>query len=122
MAKIENMTEDGGYIIDVKATSKIVYMNIVGTFTLEQAEKFHQDYHKQLGSVSTIDYVLEVDCKDMKVISQEMTPKLALSFELYKNSGFKKIKFLINNNVLIKKQLNSIAKTVNLPNYAIIVG
>ncbi|QGH33679.1 hypothetical protein GI584_06445 [Gracilibacillus salitolerans] len=120
MAKIENMTDNGGYVIDVKVTSKTVYMNVVGAFTPDQADKFHQDYEKQIGSISTIDYVLQVDCKDMKVINQEMTPKLTQSFELYKKSGFKKIEFLINNNVVIKMQLNRIAKTVDLPNYEII--
>ncbi|WP_208588773.1 hypothetical protein [Gracilibacillus suaedae] len=120
MATIENMTDNGGYVIDVKTTSKTVYMNVVGTFTPDQADKFHQDYEKQIGSISTIDYVLQVDCKDMKVINQEMTPKLTQSFKLYKKSGFKKVEFLITNNVVIKMQLNRIAKTVDLPNYEII--
>ncbi|WP_018932958.1 hypothetical protein [Gracilibacillus lacisalsi] len=119
MAKIENMTADGGYVIDVKPTSKAVYMNVVGTFTPEQADKFHQDYEKQIGSISTYDYVLQVDCKDMEVIHQEMTPKLARSFKLYKKSGFKKVEFVITHNVEIKMQLNRIARTVDLPNYEI---
>ncbi|WP_208588769.1 hypothetical protein [Gracilibacillus suaedae] len=120
MAKIENMASNGGYIIDVKTTTKTIYMKIVGTFTSDQAEQFHLDYRKQISIISTIDYILEVDCRDMKVINQDMIPKLIRSYELYKESNYKKIVFLVNDNKAIQVQLNQVAQSIDLPNYQII--
>lgn len=120
MAKVENMTDKGGYVIDVQNAKNNIYVNVVGVFTPQQAESFHKDYQKQVNSIESDKYVLEVDCKDMQVINQDMIPKLTQSFEMYKASGFKKIEFLISNNVVIKMQLNRIARTVNLPSYEII--
>lgn len=114
------MQEKGGYIIDVKPVNKSVTMNVVGDFTAEQAEQFHLDYEKQVNSIAADEFVLNVDCTDMKVINKEMTPALTHSFNLYKSSGFKKIAFHITANAIVKMQLNRIAKSVGLPNYEII--
>jgi hypothetical protein len=120
MAKVENMTNNGGYIIDVRTTAKTIIMKIVGSFTRDQAEQFHLDYRKQISIISTIDFVLEVDCREMKAINQELIPKLIRSYELYKESNYKKIVFLVNDDEAIHAQLNQVAQSINLPNYQII--
>jgi adenine deaminase len=120
MAKVENMTAQGGYTIDTNRTTKEIQMKVVGVFTPQQAEAFHNDYKKHIGSIQASDFTLNVDCTDMKVISQDMIPKLQYSFELYKNSGFKKVKFITNGQVVIKMQINRIARTVGLPNYEVV--
>ncbi|UOQ48681.1 hypothetical protein MUN88_00515 [Gracilibacillus caseinilyticus] len=120
MSKIEKMTENGGYVIDVQPAKKKVYMDVVGAFTTEQAEQFQYDYQQKIGSISTINYLLEIDCKDFEVIDEKMLPKLMHSFKLYKASEFKKIEFLISNNIEIRKQLESVAETADLSNYEII--
>lgn len=120
MNKINNMQEQGGYTIEVKPENKTIDMVIVGAFTPEQAEQFHKDYNQQVTSVAANDFVLKVDCSDMKVINQDMVPALTHSFELYKSSGFNKIEFIINTNAILKMQLNRIARNVGLPNYEVI--
>lgn len=119
MSKIQNMTAEGGYVIDVIPTTNEVGMNVVGKFTPQQADQFHKDYEKQVNSIKPSDFQLNVDCTTMKVISQDMVPALQHSFELYKQSGFKKIKFITNGKSIIKMQLNRIAKSAGLPNFEV---
>ncbi|MGE8207657.1 hypothetical protein ACQKP0_24610 [Heyndrickxia sp. NPDC080065] len=118
--EIKNMTEKGGYIIDVNNIKKLMNIDVKGVFTPEQAVQFHTDYQKQVNSISAKDYTLDIDCTDMQVIKQDMIPLLTKSYELYKTSGFGKIEFKIIKNPIIKMQLNRIAKNIDLPNYEII--
>ncbi|MDX8044410.1 hypothetical protein SH601_00285 [Gracilibacillus sp. S3-1-1] len=121
MVKIENMTEDGGYIINVQPRLKSVYMNVRGRFTPELADQFHIDYQKQIGSISTFSYVLEIDCREIKTVNPQLNQKLACSFELFKRSGFKKIDFQLSEQSIIKPLIDETAKQVALPNYQLTI-
>lgn len=120
MSKIQNMTAEGGYVIDVIPATKEIGMNVVGKFTSQQAEQFHKDYKKQVGSINPAEFQMNVDCTTMQVISQDMVSALQYSFELYKQTGFNKIKFITNGKSIIKMQLNRIAKSVGLPNVEVV--
>ncbi|UOQ84809.1 hypothetical protein [Gracilibacillus salinarum] len=120
MAKIEKMTENGGYVIDVQPVKKKVYMNVAGTFTPEKAEQFQYDYQQKIGSISTIEYLLEIECIDLDIVNDNMLPRLTHSFKMYKASEFKKIEFLISDNFEIRQQLERVAEKADLANYEII--
>lgn len=120
MTQVKNWQEKGGYIIDIHPETKKIDINIVGVFTPEQASQFHIDYEKQINSISAKEYLLIVDCRDMKVINQDMVPALTHSLELYKSSQFNRIEFTINKNPILKMQLNRIIRSVNLINSDIV--
>mgnify|MGYP003412930584 FL=1 len=116
MAQLKNMQEKGGYIIDLNPQNKTINIRVEGVFTPDQATQFHTDYEKQVNSISAGTFDLIVDCTDMKVINQDMIPALTHSLELYKSSNFKKIKFTINGNPILKMQLNRIIRSVGIIN------
>lgn len=113
-------TTSGGYTIQLNQAAKTFDIAIRGSFTPEQAKAFHEDYQTKVGSIQANDYVLRVDSKDMNIITQDMLPKLEISFTMYKHSNFKAIEVEIMSSAVIKMQLNRVARTVGLANFSII--
>jgi hypothetical protein len=109
-------TATGSYEINVKRVQKTIEMAVRGAFTPEQAGQFHKDYEHEIGSIKADEFVLKVDCLDMTVITQDMIPKLQYSLEMYKKSGFKTIQVLINKSMIIKMQINRVARNAGLTN------
>ena len=113
-------TTTGSYQIQLNQAAKTIDIAVRGSFTPEQAKAFHQDYQAKVGSIQANDYILRVDSKDMNIITQDMLPKLEISFTMYKNSNFKAIEVAIMRSAVIKMQLNRVARTVGLANFSII--
>ena len=114
------MTETTGYTINVISALKVIDISVKGSFTPEIAQAFQTEYQKKVGSISANDFTLKVDSTDMNIITQEMLPKLEHSFNMYKNSGFKQIQFVIKPSSTIKMQVNRLARNTGLTN-AIVV-
>ena len=114
------MTNTGGYSINVNKATKVIEISVIGSFTPEQAKAFHTDYQAKVGSIVAADFTLKVDCTDMNIITQEMLPKLEISFNMYKESGFKEIQFIIKQSATIKMQLNRVARNTGLTNAVIV--
>jgi len=113
-------TATGSYEINVKNSQKVIEMAVRGAFTPEQAEQFHKDYEREVGSIKAVEFVLKVDSLDMTVITQDMIPKLQYSLEMYKKSGFKTIQVLINESKTIKMQISRVARNAGLTNIELI--
>lgn len=110
------MSTIDGYTINVNSASKVIDISVRGSFTPEQAKAFHTDYQTKVGSITAKDFTLKVDCTDMNVITQDMVPKLEISFKMYKDSGFKEVQFLIFKSVIVKMQLSRVARSIGLNN------
>ena len=115
-----NMTQASGYTINVNPEQKVIDISVVGSFTPEQAVAFQKDYQAKIGSISAKDFTLRIDCKHMHVITQEMIPKLEISLNLYKQSGFKEIQVLTMQSAIIKMQVNRMIRNTGLTNAVII--
>lgn len=112
----------GDYSIKVNRVSKKVEMVVSGSFTPEQAEKFVKDYHSKLSGINASEYVLEFDCRDLNLVSQDMRPSLEACFGLYKASGFTKIIIGIKKEetTILKMQLNRLGRSVGLDNLEVV--
>ena len=108
------------YSIKVNRIKKVVEMMVGESFTDEDVKNFVNDYLKNMSSIDTSAYTLEVDCTTMKVVEAKMAPKLEASFNMYKESGFNKVIFQISKNTVLKMQLNRIARGAGLTNSEVV--
>lgn len=108
--------DKGSYKISVNNIKKELEMQIVGNFTPEQADRFIKDYNRNVSSINCSDFILRLDCKDLSVVTPELVPALEDCYNLYKQSGFKKVVFEVNNSVVVKMQLSRITRKVGLNN------
>jgi len=111
---------DGTYTMKVNVAKKTIDMTVSGTFTPEKAQQFIDDYQKKVSSINASEFVLEFDCRDLDVVTQQMIPTLESCLELYKSSGFKKVEVGISKSAIISMQLNRLAKKVGLDNFEVV--
>lgn len=110
----------GSFTIKVDKANKFIDMAVRGSFTPQQAQDFHKEYQSKVGSIDAKNFTLIVDCLDMKIITQDMIEKLQFSFEMYRDSGFKEVQFVIKKNITMKMQLNRVARNAKLANAAVV--
>lgn len=108
--------DTGSYTINVNNIKKEFYVEVNGTLSNKQVDQFVSDYNRKVNAISASDFILRLDAKELNLVSPELVPQLEACYELYKQSGFKKTIFEIPNNVIIKMQLNRIARKVGLEN------
>lgn len=100
--------------IEVNHAEKVVTINVAGQMTMTDAEIFSNDYKTKIGPLNGSDYVLIVDCTDMKVLTSEMTENLINVMKTYKETGFKKVTYQVGNNKILKMQLSRLARNADL--------
>lgn len=110
----------GSYAIKIDKANKFIDMEVRGTFTPQQAQDFHAEYQKKVKSIDANNFTLIVDCLDMKIITQDMIEKLQFSFEMYRDSGFKEVQFIIKKNITMKMQLNRVSRNAKLTNARVV--
>lgn len=89
---------------------------VSGTFVPEDAQSFVKDYHNAVNSINPAEYTLEFDCTSMLVVSTDMVPHLEACFALYKESGFHKVIFKVQDNAVLKMQFSRLARNTGLTN------
>ena len=82
--------------------------------TTADAKGFAQEYSTNVASLTPAQYVLEINCKGMKVLSQEMAQLLEKAIMMYKQTGFKKVVFLMPNETILKMQISRLCRKVGL--------
>jgi len=82
----------------------------------EEVQKFLDAYQKTVAAVDPSNYTLVLDCKGMSLTSPDMMSELENCMNLYKSSGFKGHKILLNDNPVFRKQLERASKRSGLPN------
>jgi len=111
---------EGTYTMSVNPATKTVDMTVSGTFTPEKAQQFVNDYQSRIAKINASEYVLEFDCRDLDVVTQDMIPNLESCLALYKSSGFKKVEVGIRKSAIISMQLKRLAKNVDLTNFEVV--
>ncbi|MEH7237974.1 hypothetical protein [Bacillus sp. JJ1562] len=111
---------EGTYTMNVNHDKKTVDMTVSGTFTPEKAQQFINDYQSKISSINASEFILEFDCRDLDVVTQEMIPNLENCLTLYKSSGFKKVEVGIRNKPIISMQLKRLARNVGLTSFEVV--
>jgi hypothetical protein len=113
------MQNTGSFAMKVNQAEKTIDMIVSGSFTPEQAQEFIKEYQQTLSAIKPEEFVLQFDCRDLNVVSQEMIPNLEACLAMYRDSGFNKVLVEIQNKPIIKLQLNRLARNVGLTNFEI---
>ncbi len=102
----------GNYKVSVTATA--VNVMCEGNFTPEDAQAFVKEFNKQVASITPAKYHLSLDASKLAVSPAEMQEILKGCLTLYKSLGFNQISLRIGDNVILKMQLQRLAKEVGL--------
>jgi len=113
------MQNTGSFTMEINQAEKTIDMTVSGTFTPEKAQEFVKDYQQKLSSIKPEEFVLQFDCRDLDVVSQEMVPNLEACLDMYRDSGFKKVLVGIQKKPIIKLQLNRLARQVGLTSFEV---
>lgn len=107
----------GSYSMVVNRLNKTVDMVVSGTFEPHQADAFIKDYNMKLSAINPKEYVLQFDCRDMDLVTQENIPDLEKCFKLYSSSDFSKVIIGIKEGKpVLSMQLKRLARNVGLKN------
>ncbi|UTR13157.1 hypothetical protein MM221_10855 [Salipaludibacillus sp. LMS25] len=101
------------YKLGLNMSSKVVEMEVKGTFSPTDVENFVSDYQKIVGKINPTEYILDIDCSKLDILQQEMVPSMEGAFTMYKESGFKKVILNVKSSVL-KMQLSRLARNTKL--------
>ena len=87
----------------------------VGTdLTMEKTEQFIKDYSLNVASITPSEFDLEVNCKSMKVLTQDLAAKLEQALMMYKQAGFKNIIVLLSDDVVLSMQISRLSRKVGI--------
>lgn len=95
---------------------KVVDISVNGKMTMEDANAFVADYNSKMKAITPSAFDLEVDCTQMQLLNADMTANLTEVMKMYKTTGFKQVKFTVENNLTLKMQLSRLAKAAGLTN------
>ncbi|MBU3112633.1 hypothetical protein [Clostridium lacusfryxellense] len=116
---------DKKFELKLDKSKQILFAKAFGSFGPADANGFVTEYNVILKSASAKDLELQFDCKELKVSGKDvksgvdMTNMLKACLEMYKKDGFKKIVFDCEKNLVMKMQLQRLAKEVALPNFEV---
>ncbi|WP_332650966.1 hypothetical protein [Lysinibacillus sp. 54212] len=111
---------EGKYTMVVNSSKKSVDMMVSGSFTPEQANKFIADYNSKLSGIKADEFVLNFDCRDLNLVTQDMIPSLEACFQLYSKTGFNKVVIGIpKNSPILKMQLGRLGRNNKLNNLSV---
>ncbi len=102
----------GNYKVSV--TANAVNVMCEGNFTPEDAQAFVKEFNKQVASIKPVNYHLSLDASKLAVSPAEMQEILKGCLALYKSLGFERISLNVGSNVVLKMQLQRLAKEVGL--------
>ncbi|MEK4130214.1 hypothetical protein NYE67_11060 [Solibacillus sp. FSL W8-0474] len=102
--------------IQVNTGKKVVNISVNGKMTMEDANAFVADYNAKMKAITPSTFDLEVDCTQMQLLNPDMTANLTEVMKMYKTTGFKQVKFTVDNNITLKMQLNRLANSAGLTN------
>jgi len=108
------------HIIKLDTTKKNLSVKLIGKFGNDDVGSFVQAFTNTVKLIKPAECTLTFDAKELQVSQQEMLPMLENCFGLYKSIGFKKIYMNMGDNVVLKMQVNRIARKSGLTNCEVI--
>ncbi|ETT62709.1 hypothetical protein BSK66_18560 [Paenibacillus odorifer] len=110
----------GNFNFATNAADQKLNVQVEGTMSPEDAERFINEYNQIISAFDPKQYEIILDCKTLNVSSKDTLPMLEQCYILYKQSGFKKVTFIIAKSPVLKMQLSRVARATKLENYEII--
>jgi hypothetical protein len=110
----------GSFNLNADQSSKVLNVQVEGTFSPEDGMASIEAYKKALSTISASEFDIDIDCTKLNVSNADAIPMLEGCFNLYKADGFKKVIFRMVKNPILKMQISRIARKVDLPNYEIV--
>ncbi|MBY3623142.1 hypothetical protein HGO21_26915 [Acinetobacter sp. CUI P1] len=110
----------GNFNFTSNAAAQKLNVQVEGSMSTEDAGRFIQEYNQIVSTFNPAQYEIILDCKTLNVSSPDTLPMLEQCYILYKESGFKKVTFIIAKSPVLKMQLSRVARSTKLENYEII--
>jgi|SRR5690625_762258 len=114
------MSEKCKWVITANRVHKVVNIMVEGSFTTEKAKEFVKDYQSKVAGLNAKEYTLQFDCKQLALAKADRVKDLEECFLLYKETGFKNVTFEIEKNLVLKMQLNRLARQTGLINSEVV--
>ena len=109
------------FTITKKENEKLFDIVVQGKFEKEDGQAYMTDFTQKISSINPSDYTLKFDCRNLSVSANESLDLLQGCFNLYKETGFKKvIAVLDSNQIVLEMQFKRLARNANLDNFEII--
>ncbi|MBY0010245.1 hypothetical protein H7K49_07285 [Paenibacillus typhae] len=110
----------GRFVLKADSVSKIVHMQLEGTFSNEDGLKTMQAYQQTVNPITASEYSLHIDCRKLNVTAPDVVPLLESCFNMYKSDGFQQVTLALENNPLLKMQLSRLGRKAGLENMLIV--
>lgn len=107
------------YKIGKNIAAKKLEIEVGDQMTITEAQRFEKDFSVNVASITPSQFDLHVNCKNMKVVTQELAQQLEKAIGMYKQAGFKQVIFLVSNEVFLKMQISRLCRKVGLTNVEI---
>lgn len=112
--------ENCNWNINTNKAQKVIDIVVEGTFSPEKAQEFIKDYQKSVMGLRTDEYTLNFDCRKLNLVKRENVQDLEECYKLYKETGFLKVIFEIEESAVLKMQLNRLARNTGLTNAEVV--
>ncbi|SHO47456.1 hypothetical protein [Anaerocolumna xylanovorans] len=90
-----------------------------GKFGDEDIASFGVAYQKAVSKINPAQVSLELDARNMGVITQDKQDKLKGFFILYKQTGFKKVTLRMTDSAILAMQVRRLAKEAGIEDFEI---
>lgn len=107
------------YKISKSIAAKKLEIEVGDQMTLTEAQRFVKEFSMNVESITPSQFDLHINCKNMKVLTQDLAQQLEQAIEMYKQAGFKQVTFLMPSEVFLKMQISRLCRKVGLTNVEI---
>ena len=86
----------------------------------DDAIRFINDYERSVKGLNASEFKIDLDCTKLNVSTPDVLPMLEQCYKMYQATGFEFVIFRIAKNMVLRMQLNRVARATGLSNYEII--
>ncbi|WOC33148.1 MULTISPECIES: hypothetical protein [Caproicibacterium] len=106
------------YSIVKKANHLVI--RVSGHMDEATAAKFFQEYKQTISTIAPAQTILEIDAKELSIVTSDMQESLKSCLALYQKTGFKQIiMHMDKSNSILSMQVKRIAAAAGLSNFSI---
>lgn len=110
----------GNFNFSINQAKKVFDVTVAGSFNETDAVNFINQYKAKTATFKPTEYIIDLDCTELNVTTQDVVPMLEQCYKMYQESGFSKVTFKIKENTILKMQLNRVARSTHLQNFEIV--
>lgn len=103
----------------IKSTGNVLEIVLDGKFGDEDIASFGAAYQQAVGKIKPAQVNLELDARNMGVITPDKQEKLKGFFMLYKQTGFQKVTLRMQDSAILAMQVRRLAKEAGITDFEI---